>query len=176
VDGFAIGGLLSGETPAERVTLLTASLLPIASTGKLRLLAGSSNPFDVLDAVSLGVDLFDGYYAKDVSLQARVLVFGSGRKPYSLAATDASWDVDMSPIVAGCECLCCSRYSRAYVCHLLKAKEMLGETLMYAHNLHHMRGFFAQIREAIKQGTFDAFKTAFEQQYTRDQAQAQLPA
>ena len=153
--GYAIGGLSVGE-PKEmtrQMVDLTVSLLP---EDKPRHLLGVGSPEDLFDYVARGIDIFDCVLPTRLARNGAVLV-RTGR----LNLRNARFADDPAPIEEGCECYTCRHFSRAYLRHLIKAKEILGLRLATLHNLHFMLNLMRQIRQSILDGTFTAFKEEF---------------
>ncbi len=150
-DGFAIGGLAVGETKDERedFTELTASLLPRELP---RYLMGVGTPIDLLEAVHRGVDMFDCVLPTLLAQQG-VVFTSRGRLDLRRGIYKFS-EMKLDP---ECACTTCSRYSRAYLSHLIKAREVLGWQLLGTHNLHFYLELMRQIRSAILQGRFAEF-------------------
>ena len=135
VAGFSIEGLGCGEPSREFGTLLTASLQHLPAE-KPRLLHGTVSPLQILRAVELGVDLFDGSYPLVISELGEALVFsfagvlGEQQQQYKLNLWDAVYSRDKGPLVAGCTCYTCKTHTRAYVHHLLNTRELLAPVLL----------------------------------------------
>ncbi len=149
--GYAIGGLSVGETPAEMLEALEATL-PVLPTDRPRYLMGVGRPEDLLEAIGRGVDLFDC-----------VIPTRNGRN--ALAFTDRGtlrlrnqqFQRDSRPLEEGCPCPAC-RHSRGYLRHLFMAREMLGPVLLSMHNLTYYQRLLAESREAILADRFEAFR------------------
>lgn len=151
-DGYAVGGVSVGESPAEmRVALdLTTPHLP---ADKVRYLMGVGRPEDVIDAVAAGIDLFDCVLPTRNARNATCLTAHGVVK-----MRNAAHKTDTRPIEAGCPCLACTRYSRGIIRHLFLANEMLGPILASIHNLTYMHRLTREIREAIARGTFAEYR------------------
>lgn len=153
--GYAIGGVSVGESKAEMVEVVdcTAPLLPDRAP---RYLMGVGPPEDILEAVERGVDLFDCVMptrvARNGALYTRDGRFNIKNRQYAN---------DMGPIEEGCRCPVCQRYTRAYLNHLYRSGEVTALRLNTLHNLWFMLDFFANARQAIRAGQFQAFKQAF---------------
>ncbi len=158
-DGYAIGGLAVGEGHEEMLRVLdfTAPKLPGAQP---RYLMGVGKPDDLVAAVARGVDMFDC-----------VLPTRSGRTDQAFTRRgtvnmrNARHKDDPRPLDPDCTCYGCKNYSRAYVHHLVMAKEILGMMLLTRHNLHYYQELMAGMRSAIEHGTFQDFQTSFTAQY-----------
>ncbi len=155
-DGYAIGGLAVGETEAERNAMLehTAPQLPV---DRPRYLMGVGRPEDLVEAVARGVDMFDC-----------VMPTRNARNGHYFTATgtvrvrNAKYERDMRPIEEGCDCYTCSNgYTRSYLRHLDRCNEMLGPMLGTLHNLRYYQRVMAQMRDAIAERRFEAFRAEF---------------
>jgi len=148
-DGICIGGLAGDETPIQRGETLDVVVPLLADDPRPRYLMGLGSPADLLDAVERGVDLFDSVLPSRVARSGQVWVPGA-----RLNLRNAAFLDDPRPIQDGCPCLACRRFSRAYVAHLFRARELLGYRLATRHNLTFTLDFMARIRAAIRAGTF----------------------
>ncbi len=148
-DGLNIGGLAGDETPAERAAVLDLVVPLLADDPRVRYLMGLGSPLDLLDAVHRGVDLFDSVLPARVARNAQAWVPG-GR----LNLRNEQFRDDPRPIQEGCRCLACRRFSRAYLAHLFRAGELLAYRLATCHNLTFTLDFMAEIRAALRAGTF----------------------
>ena len=152
LDGYAVGGLAVGESHEEMYGVLdvTTPLLPV---NKPRYLMGVGTPANILEAVDRGIDFFDCVYPSRNGRHGHVYTdYGK------LNLFNAKYELDERPIQEGCDCPACRRYSRAYIRHLLKAKEMLGMRLCVLHNLHFYNTMMAEIRQAIEEDRYSAYK------------------
>ncbi len=152
LDGYAIGGLAVGETHEEMYRILE-STVPHLPADKPTYLMGVGTPENLLEGVARGVDFFDCVYPTRNGRHGHVYT-AHGK----LNLFNAQYGLDDSPIEEGCACPACSRYSKAYIRHLLKAKEMLGMRLCVLHNLYFYNTLMAQIRKALARGEFAAYK------------------
>jgi queuine tRNA-ribosyltransferase len=143
-DGLNIGGLAGDETALERRSVLNLVVGLLADDPRPRYLMGLGSPADLLDAVLQGVDLFDSVLPSRVARTGQVWVPG-GR----LDLRDAILLDDPAPLEDGCRCLACRRFSRAYLAHLFRARELLAYRLATVHNLTFTLDFMARIRAAI---------------------------
>ena len=152
LDGYAIGGLAVGETHEEMYNVLdhTVPCLPLE---KPTYLMGVGTPANILEAVDRGVDLFDCVYPTRNGRHGH-LYTNHGK----INLFNAKYETDSAPIEEGCGCPACKTYSRAYIRHLLKAKEMLGMRLCVLHNLYFYNTMMEEIREAIEQGRYKEYK------------------
>lgn len=152
LDGYAIGGLAVGETHEEMYRIID-SVVPNLPADKAVYLMGVGTPANILEAVDRGVDFFDCVYPSRNGRHGHVYTrFGK------LNLFNAQYEKDARPIEEGCGCPACRSYSRAYIRHLLKAKEMLGMRLCVLHNLYFYNHLMEQIREAIDEGRYSEFK------------------
>ena len=152
LDGYAIGGLAVGETHAEMYRILE-SVVPYLPENKPTYLMGVGTPANILEAVERGVDFFDCVYPTRNGRHAH-LYTNHGK----INLFNAKYEKDAGPIEEGCQCPACRTYSRAYIRHLLKAKEMLGMRLCVLHNLYFYNTMMAEIRQAIEEHRFLAYK------------------
>jgi len=150
-DGLNIGGLAGDETAIERRATLDLVIGLLAGDPRPRYLMGLGSPADLLEAVDRGVDLFDSVLPSRVARTGQVWVPGGPLDLRSAALLD-----DPGPIEDGCGCLACRRFSRAYVAHLFRARELLAYRLATLHNLTFTLDFMARIRAAIRDGRFAA--------------------
>jgi queuine tRNA-ribosyltransferase len=159
-DGYAIGGLAVGEPQDVMFAVLdrTAPLLP---TARPRYLMGLGKPADLVGAVARGVDMFDCVLPTRSGRTAQAWVEGG-----HLNLKNARHAEDEIPLDPACTCPVCQTHSRAYLHHLVKAKEILGSMLLTQHNLHHYQTLMAGIRDAIAAGRFAAFAENFHRTQT----------
>ncbi|MEE0421630.1 MAG: tRNA guanosine(34) transglycosylase Tgt [Lachnospiraceae bacterium] len=154
LDGYAVGGLAVGESHEEMYRILDA-VVPHLPENKPTYLMGVGTPANILEAVERGVDFFDCVYPSRNGRHGHV--YTSRGK---LNLFNAKYELDGSPIEEGCQCPACRHYSRAYIRHLLKAKEMLGMRLCVLHNLYFYNHLMEEIRGAIDAGKFQEYKRA----------------
>lgn len=154
LDGYAIGGLAVGETHEEMYRILDA-VVPHLPVEKPTYLMGVGTPANILEAVDRGVDFFDCVYPSRNGRHGHVYT-NHGK----MNLFNAKYELDGKPIEEGCQCPACRHYSRAYIRHLLKAKEMLGMRLCVLHNLYFYNNMMEEIRKAIEQGRYAAYKKA----------------
>ena len=152
LDGYAIGGLAVGESHEEMYRVLDA-VVPYLPVAKPTYLMGVGTPANILEAVDRGVDFFDCVYPSRNGRHGHVYT-----KYGKLNLFNAKYELDDRPIEEGCQCPACRRYSRAYIRHLLKAKEMLGMRLCVLHNLYYYNHLMEEIRGAIEAGRYKEFK------------------
>lgn len=152
LDGYAIGGLAVGETHAEMYHILEETV-PFLPEDRPTYLMGVGTPANILEGVERGIDFFDCVYPSRNGRHGHVYTnYGK------INLFNNRYELDDSPIEEGCGCPTCSRYSRAYIRHLLKAKEMLGMRLCVLHNLYFYNMMMEEIREALDEGSFAAYK------------------
>ena len=149
-DGLNIGGLAGDETPPQRREVLDVVVELLEDDPRPRYLMGLGSPADLLDAVLQGVDLFDSVLPSRVARTGQVWVPGGRLDLRSATLLD-----DAAPIEEGCRCLTCRRFSRAYVAHLFRARELLAYRLATLHNLTFTLDFMARIRAAIGAGRLE---------------------
>ena len=157
--GYAIGGLSVGEskTDMHRVAGLTARLLPEASP---RYLMGVGSPEDLVECVARGVDTFDCVLPTRIARNGALLV-GTGR----LNVDTAPFRTMEQPVEPGCDCYTCANFSAAYLHHLFRAKEILAYRLATIHNLRFVLRLMSEMRQAIVDGEFEAFRTSFHHRF-----------
>ena len=152
LDGYAVGGLAVGETHEEMYRILD-SVVPHLPVDKPTYLMGVGTPANILEAVSRGVDFFDCVYPSRNGRHGHVYTnFGK------INLFNAKYELDSRPIEEGCQCPACRHYSRAYIRHLLKAKEMLGMRLCVLHNLYFYNTMMEEIRNALDEGCYEEYK------------------
>lgn len=152
LDGYAVGGLAVGETHEEMYHILDETV-PYLPKDKPTYLMGVGTPANILEAVERGVDFFDCVYPSRNGRHGH-LYTNHGR----INLFNSQYELDDRPIEEGCQCPTCKRYSRAYIRHLLKAKEMLGMRLCVLHNLYFYNTMMTEIRDALDAGEFAAYK------------------
>jgi queuine tRNA-ribosyltransferase len=146
-DGICIGGLAGDETPAQRAAALDVAVEVLCDDPRPRYLMGLGSPADLLEAVHQGVDLFDSVLPARVARNGQLWVPGGRLNLKNAALLD-----DDRPIQDDCRCLACRRFSRAYLAHLFRARELLVYRLATCHNLTFTLDFLARIRHAIEAG------------------------
>ena len=152
LDGYAVGGLAVGESHEEMYRILDV-VVPYLPENKPTYLMGVGTPANILEAVDRGVDFFDCVYPTRNGRHGHVYTnFGK------LNLFNERFAKDMRPIEEGCQCPACRSYSRAYIRHLLKAKEMLGMRLCVLHNLYFYNTMMTEIREAIDNHCYAEYK------------------
>lgn len=152
LDGYAVGGLAVGESHEEMYHILD-EVVPYLPLEKPTYLMGVGTPANILEGVERGIDFFDCVYPSRNGRHGHVYTnYGK------LNLFNAKYELDDRPIEEGCMCPACRRYSRAYIRHLLKAKEMLGMRLCVLHNLYFYNTMMEEIRDALDRGEFTAYK------------------
>lgn len=156
-DGYAIGGLSVGEPKDDMIKVLdyVGQRMP---ADKPRYLMGVGTPTDIVDAVARGIDMFDCVMPTRNARNA-YLFTSQGL----LKLRNARYKDDTRPLDPVCSCYTCQKFSRAYLHHLDKCKEILGAQLNTIHNLHYYQNLMQGLRQAIEQGRFSAFTKAFYQ-------------
>lgn len=153
--GYAIGGLAVGETKPQMYATLDA-VMPLLPPEKPRYLMGVGMPDDLVEAVARGVDVFDCVLpTREARHGAALTRFGR------VNMRNKVHERDLRPIEPNCTCPCCTTFSRAYVRHLVKSKEILAHILLSLHNVHFLLNLMREIRTAIIDGTFAAYRSAF---------------
>ena len=155
LDGYAIGGLAVGE-PKEDMYRIISAVEPYAPQNKPRYLMGVGTPGNILEAVSRGVDLFDCVMPARNARHGQLFT-----KKGIININNAKYQTDDNPIDSTCSCPTCKNYSKAYVRHLLKANEMLGMRLAVMHNLYFYNNLMQEIRDNIKNGSFEDYKNEY---------------
>lgn len=152
LDGYALGGLAVGESHAEMYDIIEKTV-PYLPEDKPTYLMGVGTPANILEAVERGVDFFDCVYPTRNGRHGHVYT-NQGK----LNMFNKKYELDHRPIEEGCQCPACRSYSRAYIRHLLKAKEMLGMRLCVLHNLYFYNTMMSEIRDAIEENRFQEYK------------------
>ena len=152
LDGYALGGLAVGESHEEMYYIIEETV-PYLPKEKPVYLMGVGTPANILEAVERGVDFFDCVYPSRNGRHGH-LYTNHGK----INLFNAKYELDGRPIEEGCNCPACRRYSRAYIRHLLKAKEMLGMRLCVLHNLYFYNTMMEEVRNALDEGRFAAYK------------------
>ncbi|MDD6451057.1 MAG: tRNA guanosine(34) transglycosylase Tgt [Lachnospiraceae bacterium] len=152
LDGYAVGGLAVGET-AEQMYDIIEQTTPYLPKDKPTYLMGVGTPQNILEAVERGIDFFDCVYPSRNGRHGHVYTHKG-----KINLTNKKYETDMAPIEEGCQCPACRTYSRAYIHHLFKAKEMLGMRLAVLHNLYFYNHLMEEIRGAIEEGNYHQWK------------------
>ncbi|HBI73698.1 MAG TPA: tRNA guanosine(34) transglycosylase Tgt, partial [Lachnospiraceae bacterium] len=152
LNGYAIGGLAVGETHAQMYHIIEETV-PYLPLEKPVYLMGVGTPENILEAVERGVDFFDCVYPSRNGRHGNAY---TNRGKMNLL--NAKYELDERPLDKECGCPTCKMYSRAYIRHLLKAKEMLGMRLLVLHNLYFYNHMMEEIREAIRDHRYQEYK------------------
>ena len=152
LDGYALGGLAVGESHEEMYRILDETV-PYLPENKPTYLMGVGTPANILEAVERGVDFFDCVYPARNGRHGHAYT-NHGK----MNLLNAKYELDDRPLDETCDCPVCKHYSRAYIRHLLKAKEMLGLRLMVTHNLYFYNTMMEEIRDAIEKGCYAQYK------------------
>lgn len=162
LDGYALGGLAVGESHEEMYHIIEETL-PYLPEDKPTYLMGVGTPVNILEGVERGIDFFDCVYPARNGRHGHAYT-NHGK----LNLLNARFELDDAPIDETCGCPVCRHYSRAYIRHLLKAKEMLGLRLMVTHNLYFYNTLMEEIRDAIEKGHFKEYKKKKTEQLEED--------
>lgn len=153
LDGYAIGGLAVGETH-EQMYHIIEEVEPYMPVDKPRYLMGVGTPVNIIEAVSRGVDFFDCVMPSRNARHGHVFTHEG-----IINIVNAKYELDDKPIEEGCKCPACQNYSRAYIRHLFKAKEMLAQRLCVLHNLYFYNNLMQEIRDALDEDRFDEYRS-----------------
>lgn len=159
--GYALGGLAVGE-PREDMYRILEYITPKLPENKPRYLMGVGEPLDMLEAVESGIDMMDCVQPTRIGRHGTVFT-----KYGRLVIKNKAYELDDRPLDEGCDCYACRNYTRGYIRHLFKAKEILGQRLATYHNLHFLIKLMNDSREAIKEGRFKEFKDEFIKNYAQ---------
>jgi len=154
-DGYAIGGLSVGE-PKDDMLKVLDSIAALMPADKPRYLMGVGTPADLEEAVSRGIDMFDCVMPTRNARNAHIFTSAG-----VLKLRNARFRDDLAPLDENCDCYTCKNFSRSYLHHMDKCREMLGAQLNTIHNLHYYQRLMANLREAVEQGTLAAFRNSF---------------
>ncbi|MBP9477483.1 MAG: tRNA guanosine(34) transglycosylase Tgt [Sebaldella sp.] len=160
--GYAIGGLAVGE-PREDMYRILEYITPKLPENKPRYLMGVGEPIDMLEAVEDGVDMMDCVQPTRIGRHGTVFT-----KYGRLVIKNAKYFRDPRPLDDGCECYVCKNYTRAYIRHLFKADEILGQRLATYHNLYFLIKLMKDARKAILENSFKKYKDDFTKDYLSD--------
>ena len=161
IPGYAIGGLAVGETAEEMYDIIEA-VEPHMPKDKTRYLMGVGTPTNIIEAVARGVDFFDCVMPARNARHARLFTWEG-----AINLKNAKYQLDDSPIDPKCDCPVCRRYSKAYIRHLFVAEEMLAMRLSVMHNLYFYNKLMEKIRNALDEGTFEAFRREYSGKLSR---------
>lgn len=150
--GYAVGGLAVGESHEQMYHVLDVTV-PHLPQNKPTYLMGVGTPANILESVDRGIDFFDCVYPSRNGRHGHAYTHKG-----KINLNNEKYKLDQRPLEEGCQCPACKSYSRAYIRHLLKAKEMLGMRLMVLHNLYFYNHLMEEIRNALDEGRFKAFK------------------
>ena len=159
--GYAIGGLAVGESAEEMYRIIDA-VEPHMPVNKPRYLMGVGTPSNIIEAVARGVDFFDCVMPARNARHARLFTWEG-----AINLKNAKYATDLTPIDPQCDCPVCRRYSRAYIRHLFAAEEMLAMRLSVMHNLYFYNSLMQKIRDALDNGTFEAFRAEYSEKLAR---------
>lgn len=155
LDGYAIGGLAVGE-PKEVMYEIISAVEPYAPKDKIRYLMGVGTPGNIIEAVSRGVDLFDCVMPSRNARHGHLFTHHG-----IINISNEKYRNDLSPIEEGCNCPTCQHFTKAYIRHLFKAKEMLAMRLCVMHNLYFYNMLMKEIRDALDENRFNEFKNHY---------------
>ena len=153
--GFGIGGLSVGE-PNHIMYQLLAETVPFMPEHKPHYLMGVGNPDNLVEAAGLGIDMFDCVQATRIARHGAFWT-RQGRK----SIKQSQYLKDLSPLEEGCDCYACRHFSKAYIRHLFKANEMLAYRLISIHNIHFLNNLMEELRQAIREDRYPAFREEF---------------
>ncbi|WP_300407127.1 tRNA guanosine(34) transglycosylase Tgt [uncultured Psychrobacter sp.] len=159
-DGYAIGGLSVGE-PKEEMMAVLDYLPDDMPADKPRYLMGVGKPEDLIEGVRRGIDMFDCVMPTRNARNGHYFVTGDADNTGVVRIRNSQYRTDTGPLDPECDCYTCQNFSRAYLYHLNKCKEMLGAQLATIHNLRYYQRLMAGIRDAIEADTFDEFVSEF---------------
>ncbi len=159
--GYAIGGLAVGETHEQMYHILDVTV-PHAPENKPRYLMGVGTPTNIIESVARGIDFFDCVIASRNARHANLYTWNG-----TMNLLNAKYERDTRPIDENCNCPACRNYSRAYIRHLFKAKEMLGMRLCVLHNLYFYNELMSEIRLAIEEKRFSSFRAEYSEKLSK---------
>ncbi|MDI6916414.1 MAG: tRNA guanosine(34) transglycosylase Tgt [Thermoplasmatales archaeon] len=160
-DGYAVGGLTIGE-PKEELLRILKCTVPLTPKNKPKYMMGLGSPEDILESISLGIDIFDSAFPTR-NARHRTAITRHG----NFEITKKKYINDFSPVDESCGCRTCKKYSKAYIHHLFKEKELLGMRLLSIHNLYFILNMMKNARKAIRNNGFDEYKKDFMEKYNR---------
>ena len=155
LDGYAIGGLAVGESTEEMYRIIDV-VEPFMPYDKPRYLMGVGTPSNIIEAVARGIDMFDCVMPSRNARHATVFTWKG-----IMHLNNKCYELDPRPIDEECDCPACRHFSRAYIRHLFKAREMLAGRLAVIHNLYFYNTLAERIRNAIDNGTFEQFRNKY---------------
>jgi queuine tRNA-ribosyltransferase len=157
--GYAIGGLAVGETKQAMYDTIDATI-PVLPKNKPRYLMGVGEPDDLAEGTARGIDIFD------CVMPTRVARHGAALTPDGrINMRNKQYERDDQPLQAGCECYCCQNFSKAYLRHLVRSKEILGHQLLSIHNIHFLINHMTEMRQAIIEKRLDRYVSSFLKRY-----------
>lgn len=161
---ISIDGLYNGESPEERQEAIKSTLAGISSIDGMRLLTGGTgNPWDVLRAIELGIDIIDSSFPFDMAEYGYATCLSCPvQKDDYVNVRDRKFETCSEKLVVSCQCFVCAGFTKGYLRHLFEVHEMMGVTLVTAHNLWDYLHWFGQIRSAINEGRFQQFIQDYE--------------
>lgn len=171
INGYVLGGFGIDESNEDRNKHIHMTLSSLNEKDKPIFIQGIELPTDILDCISMGIDLFSNDYPIRMSEHGYALTFKirmdqnkrSNRNIINLR--DIKYREDFAPLTEECECYSCKNHTRGYVHHLLNTHEMLSNILLMIHNIHHYQMFFKEIRNQIINGSFESYKKEFINHY-----------
>jgi queuine tRNA-ribosyltransferase len=155
LDGYAIGGLAVGE-PKEDMYRIISAVEPYMPADKIRYLMGVGTPCNIIEAVSRGVDLFDCVMPSRNARHGHLFTHSG-----IINISNEKYIDDATPSEEGCQCPTCQHFSKAYIRHLFKAKEMLAMRLCVMHNLYFYNTLMKEIRDALDENRFEEYKEKY---------------
>ncbi|GMF21808.1 unnamed protein product [Phytophthora lilii] len=177
IQAILLSGLGSCSDKPKRSELIDAIVGEITPVSLPRVITGVGHPLDVLDTVNCGIDAFVSPYPATVTKAGSALIFWISDEQDGASASERDvererlggvlhlrekrFSTDFGPLMVGCDCFACRNYTRAYIHHLLNVREMLGDILLYLHNLQHYYRFFREIRMTINAERFVAYHDEF---------------
>ena len=159
--GYAIGGLAVGESTEVMYEIIDA-VEPYMPKDKPRYLMGVGTPSNIIEGVARGVDFFDCVMPARNARHGRLFTWQG-----AINMKNAKYERDETPIDPACDCPVCRRYTKAYIRHLFKADEMLAMRLCVMHNLYFYNKLTERIRNALDEGTFEAFRAEYSEKLNR---------
>ncbi|CAG8691789.1 14877_t:CDS:2 [Acaulospora morrowiae] len=176
VAGFVLNGHDLGNTSKERLDILKTSINHLPKD-KIRIAYGIEKPADILRGILEGIDVFDASYPSKMTSAGKAFVFSLNNDKWDtdtgcsqhINLLEGQYRTDYQPFIQTCKCYACRNHTRAYVHHLLNAREMLANVLLMSHNLYHYSQFFKKIRESMEQDTFLQFAEQFLQRYGEEE-------
>lgn len=184
IGGYLIDGLHNNGPEVEFLTFMDIQpvmefLIRNLPPQKIRAVQGCWNPLVVIKLVKSGVDMFDTSYCRMLTERSAAMTFPiddtEESLSYEINLRQLRYIDDFQPILHGCQCTACLKYSRGYIHHLLSVQELLGPVLIMIHNIHHYLRFFEKLRECIANDTLDQLELSMEAHFRRYQQEMLLP-